>query len=669
MVKWFYSIALLLLISLPVKSVCGNSYIDSLKQVERNTRNDSLRIDALSKLAIAYSDSAYTVCISYWKEALDLAAKHKYRSQMAHIHHQIGFVLFNQGEFNSALHEYKNSLLVHEYIDNQLGIGQLHNDIGLIYKTWGKYELALESFLKGLRVFETINDQQGIGMIANNIGQLYYFREEYQNAILYFSKYLDINQVLRRSRAIAGASNNIAAAYMGLKNHTLALQYYEKALTIYDSIGLQIGVAILSDNIGMLHAQTDNYSTALKYHFDALDIFEKLKSFSRQAETLSNIGYSLFKTGEYVRAVDYLLKGIQSAKKYEQREVEKDILLNLTNVYEANNQPKKALFFYKTYVQLKDSLLNYETKENLSALEIRYESEKKSRELSYLQDKIVHQSHFKIILVSLIIITLLLMTLLIIDNHIKKRKIRKLEQRKRFIYNTLNQSAANLLDTNKCNHNFQLRVIPFNRDAEDGYSSDVLVFYTDQKIIVLSIYILNNNINLSLLKRFLYNEFSCCFDITKSSTANQLVVFFNTKLLYFRDLFEVREKDLVHSYMILESNNSRASIWGKNGLTWAVTDNMVFRAQENVDITLSESIQHVTLYHLLFSLDIGNLSELDEIISKTIENTKNATIDQKAEVLNSAYEIWSLSRSLTDREIIVMVDISGSKTFTLNVIG
>ena len=206
-------------------------------------------------------------------------------------------------------------------------------------------------------------------MVANNIGQIYFYRGEYVNAIKYFERYLEINQQNNRLRAVAGASNNIAAAYMELKNYDLALTHYQKALSIYDSLGIQVGVGILSDNIGMLHASLGNYAQALKFHYDAQRIFEIIQSETRLSHTLKNIGFTYYKIGDYEKSINNLVKALSITKRYKQREVEKEILFNLSNVYEANSQLSEALSCYRYLTLLKDSLLNEETAENLSSLE------------------------------------------------------------------------------------------------------------------------------------------------------------------------------------------------------------------------------------------------------------------------------------------------------------
>jgi tetratricopeptide (TPR) repeat protein len=421
-------ILLFLIISSSVTVLAqGNRYIDSLIIVDKTNTNDSLRFDALRRLAIAHSDSAYSVSLQYWNRAFDLAKRKRDKQRMGDVHHQIGFMLQRKGEFPEALEEYKAAIALYSIVGNVKCAAEVYNDKGLIYKSWGKYELALECFLTALTNFEEIEFTEGTAMAANNIGQIYYYRDEFQRAIEYFTRYLKASENAKTYRAVAGASNNIASAYMELNNFDLAFEYYFKAMQIYDSLGVRLGVAIINDNIGTLFTKQGQYNDALLYHFSALRIFNALDSKPRIGYVLKNIGYAYFKLKNYKQALSYYNESKIIAESLNQKETLKEIYYNLTDVFQALNRHSDALWAHKHYVQIKDSLLNIETSEKLTTLEVRYEADKKSRELNLMKAKLEQQKRLGLVISIIGILILFLAALVVRENTMKRKGLKAVQ--------------------------------------------------------------------------------------------------------------------------------------------------------------------------------------------------------------------------------------------------
>lgn len=436
----------------------GNSYIDSLKTIESTTKNDSVRFEAISKLAIAYSDSAYEKSLLYWNKALAHAKKKSNRPSLAHAYHQIGFMFLKKGEFPLALENFKNALSVHEFIHNKKGMGQIFNDIGLVYKTWGRYELALESYISALNLFDDIGDDEGLAMTSNNIGQIYYYRDEYAKSIEYFERYLNVNKRNNRPRAVAGAANNIASAYLELKDYDKALDYYLKSLRIYDSLGVKFGIAIIQDNIGTLYSKKEQYQDALLYHNNALAIFKELNSKPRIGYVMMNIGLAHHKLNQHRNALGYLIESKNISEELNQRENLKEIYFNLTNVYSALADFEKALFFHQRFTHIKDSLMSIETSEKLSVMEAKYEADRKSRELVLVKNRLNQQKNAAYIATALGIMLIFLSFFLVRGNNLKSSMIKELNDQNKELCQAIipimaqRDSAEMLLKNTFTNH-------------------------------------------------------------------------------------------------------------------------------------------------------------------------------------------------------------------------
>ncbi len=659
MVKRF-AFTVLLALSLSATSwAAGSQQIDSLKQAAKKAPHDSVQLKILSKIAIAYSDSSYSKSINYWKEALKLANKLKDRQQMGDIHHQIGYSYYKQGEFDSALLEYNNAISVYQFIKNKQEVARVYNDIGLIYKTLGRYEQAVENFMKGLALFDEIDDEEGSAMISNNLGQVHFYQEDYTNAIKYFNKYLITNEKANYARAVAGASNNIAAAYMELKNYDKALGYYNKSLKIYDSLDVAIGVAILSDNIGMLYAGKNNYSESLVHHFKALEIFRLLDSQSRLAHTLNNIGFSYYMLNDYASSNKFLLEAIDLAKKYHQRETEKEIYKNLSSVYEAKNQPNQALRYYKLMTELKDSLINAETTQSIASLELKYKSERHDREYRYLQRKVDQQKNFRLIMFAISTIFLGIIVLLAIDNQRKRNTIEKIMQRKSFLIKTLQHTVEHQKNIPCDPTSSPVEFFPLPLSVTSRNDIEIVHFQNDEISVLVTLWSSFALAPLTVLRAFLSNELHKSSFHNPNKSIKEIVELINSKLLSTISLFDIDKDSIYHTILIVNCKNSKQVCFhASQSLLWACHNNITTRVlPDNSDTFKEESTEKIVLLTITPSSGI-NTSAFDDFVFKTLQSVSNNNLKSKLDVLSNAFDSWNLAESAHMNQLAIAVRVS-----------
>ncbi|MCK5021607.1 MAG: AraC family transcriptional regulator, partial [Candidatus Peribacteraceae bacterium] len=89
----------------------------------------------------------------------------------------------------------------------------------------------------------------------------------------------------------------------------------------------------------------------------------------------------------------------------------------LSEVYSATNEYKKSLEYYKLYTAVKDSVFNEKSRQQITKLEVRYETEKKDRQIQVLEYennlqtiKISHQKKLHTIYLIAFILALVVIT-------------------------------------------------------------------------------------------------------------------------------------------------------------------------------------------------------------------------------------------------------------------
>ena len=132
------------------------------------------------------------------------------------------------------------------------------------------------------------------------------------------------------------------------------------------------------------------------------------------------LGIANINIGNYNKAFNYLNLGFSIAKKHQYKELEMELLYNLSEMYKARNDYKNSLIYLEQYYNINDSLFDKEKAKQISELNIKYKTIKKDKEISLLnKDKVIQEERYKMqnklmILLSIIIIVILIFASIIL---------------------------------------------------------------------------------------------------------------------------------------------------------------------------------------------------------------------------------------------------------------
>ena len=112
-----------------------------------------------------------------------------------------------------------------------------------------------------------------------------------------------------------------------------------------------------------------------------------------EANLLHNIADAYASQGKFSLAKDYYNKSLQTSKEKGYIGLVIGTHLALADLYESQGDFKQAILERKTHEKLKDSILSKEHLSDISELEIKYETEKKDKELVAKQLSIENQKN------------------------------------------------------------------------------------------------------------------------------------------------------------------------------------------------------------------------------------------------------------------------------------
>lgn len=300
---------------------------------------------------------------------------------IASSYNNIALVHSNQGNLEKALEYHQQALEVRQKIGDKYGVAMSFNNIGVIYVTRGDYEKSLKSHLASLAIKEEIGDKSGMIMSLNNIGIIYEKQGDTIAALNNYMKYLKASEELGDLQSMSYAYNNIGNIYMYKKEYQKAYEYQMNSLKIKKELGDKAGMAMSYSNIGSIFYEQTKTKEALDNYLQALKLCKELGDTVLMINLYHNISNLYLKNGDQKQALENATIALQYAEKTGSKPGLKNAYNSLFEIYQAQGDYKKAFDYYQLFSSIKDSLLNEESSKQISEMNVRYESEKKDKEL------------------------------------------------------------------------------------------------------------------------------------------------------------------------------------------------------------------------------------------------------------------------------------------------
>ncbi len=369
-------------------------------------------------------------------------------------------------QINNNIVAYKDSLTISEKERDTLQIAKNNLILTKLYYKIGLYNNAIEYGNQAIKKFKQLNDTLFLIYSYTTVGVIYGELDDYKIAEEYFKKIDTLVRAFRNEDLMY--HNYINLGIMNLdKNLNKAIEYFNKSEQYFsqkerDKITL-IG---LRNNKAVAYKRMGNYDKSI--------------SILRSVDKTINENHSYFVSVNSNLANAYLLKKMpDSALYFIKRALNNpatSLYLNnyvnsyrvLTEVYTLKNKPDSSLKYFKLYQQYNDSLVLKKKVENISKLNVIFETnklldnvEKQKQKLEKYYSRIVNMTIGLIVLSIVIIVFFILYRKLQIsyknivkgsvqsvkleeENLALKNKINQLEENKEKLGNTTNSTSNNI---------------------------------------------------------------------------------------------------------------------------------------------------------------------------------------------------------------------------------
>ncbi len=364
-------------------SLSSSQNLDSLLTVARTTKDDSTKIRMFNKIAFSYIFNDTDKAIRIIKEGKSLANKAEFNFGIAELTNTHGIYMDITGQSDSANYYFSKALkLSREHNFKNIEVMCINN-LGMFHWNRGEFDEALRYFFDALKMNDIDKEEKGRSVYLNNIGLIYQEMNLNEKALEYHREALEIREKFNLEKDQVASINNIGINLKELGRIDEAIQTYKEGLVIAKRSNNLIDYYKILDNLANAYNLNGEFDLAISYYLKALDTSNNFDASNQnKLTTYSNLVSLYNEINQPKVALKYAEKGFDLIKKYPHNEaVSYDLNLHTAESHYMLRNFKKARSYTKQFISLKDSIFSEKNAQAVADLEIKYDSEKKEKEI------------------------------------------------------------------------------------------------------------------------------------------------------------------------------------------------------------------------------------------------------------------------------------------------
>ncbi len=399
---------------------------DSLKTLLIESK-DTTRIRILNQLADVLNSKSPVQSIEYGQEAYELAKQIDNPNGMVLALYRIGISQGFNNDYGKAIEYLMQSGRLAEEIGDKKTAANCYTNIGGAYYVSNNYEQQLNFYLRSLKLYQALDDKKGIGSILSGIGGVYASTSQYDLAMENYTEATRYLKEIDDRNQMAKVYVNIGNLYNSKKEFSTALQFFTEAFDLFKELDNNRGMAASKSGKGEAYFQQGNYSLAEINLKEGLQINRKSNHQYSVAENLILLGKIVLAENRFDQAFEYFNEAIRLSQELNSKSNLSKIYLQLANLHQMKSDYKSAFTFYKLHKSYNDSILNIEKTKQLQSLQLKFESEKKEKEIQILKsEKTLSNIYIKVAILAFLV-TLVIGVLSFIWYRTSSRTKRQLE--------------------------------------------------------------------------------------------------------------------------------------------------------------------------------------------------------------------------------------------------
>jgi tetratricopeptide (TPR) repeat protein len=238
---------------------------------------------------------------------------------------------------------------------SQKHLAKACNLLGVLYYRKGDLKKALNFHLKALDIREHMDDKAGIAISETNLGNVYSDLHKTHMAEQSYLHALQINTELGSEKQTGNCYINLGVLKMDNKKPLEAENYFLSAYKIAKSLMDYDLEALCLNDLAVINIENKNYEVAIGNCLDALKAKDITDNEMDKTDSYINLARAYFRLNDQKNCEYFIAKADSLCSVFDYVDARMKLLLLRSGVNEGKD-PVQALYFYKAYLTLKDSV-------------------------------------------------------------------------------------------------------------------------------------------------------------------------------------------------------------------------------------------------------------------------------------------------------------------------
>jgi two-component system, NarL family, sensor kinase len=381
--------------------------IDSLRSLLQNVQQDTAKIKLNYQLAQQLSGNDVSMAVKYLEAGYALAKATSEKYYMAKYFLKKGDLLFDLAKYTESLAYYDSAIVLYNGLITFAKPASMQSETYKFEKTdclIGKclssaklyhYQESTGSCLEGIAGIEDIKGSRKNVYLATlhaDIASNYYELEQFGNSLKYDKLGLAFLNQADDIDVYVIAHLFVADDFSALSQFDSSSVYLEKVRPIV----MQLNKPDLNVRfyyiLGGIYRKKKEWNTALVNFQKANEAAKKMKNDFQIANSEEGLSACYLHTGNLTKARELALNVLNESARISIPLFKVQALQLLTEVEERAGNINKAYLFQKQFIAISDSIKKEKVQRQMNETEVKYETEKRQKEILQLQKDKLSQS-------------------------------------------------------------------------------------------------------------------------------------------------------------------------------------------------------------------------------------------------------------------------------------
>ncbi|MES2761208.1 MAG: SpoIIE family protein phosphatase [Bacteroidota bacterium] len=392
-------------------------------------KGQPLSSDSLIQRAGKTYQNDPSLAYNYAKQAIVKAKTERSDVNLGRAYEILGISLDYLGHLDSALIYFDRSIDILKHVSDAYYVGRVYVSKANSLYYLNKNKEALNYYLSGLEIMKKSDHKKDEAACLMGIANVYSAMKFNNQSLKYYSQALIIYQELDEPKGESYILTNIAVVYGSMGIVEKEMEYEARSLRIKEKLNDEHGLVYSYSNMAKLMCSSKKKDSALYFANKAIATSKRINNLDFLTSSYKSLGNVYYVFEEYDKAIEYDKLALELSRKTKHSRLEHGLLKSISDIYMRTGNYKEAANTLLEFIKINDSINSLESKKSFNELQTQYETDKKEKEISLLNER---DKKREVVIYSIIGLSLLLGILsFVLFNRfrLKKRAANELEIR------------------------------------------------------------------------------------------------------------------------------------------------------------------------------------------------------------------------------------------------